>query len=186
MNYSRLVYWFRIFLVFAIMCTAVYYVFVGITWYYYLGLAAGTACIFAAPIASKILKIKIPATLEFAYLIFLVFALFLGEYFEFYQFVKHYDKVVHFISGILSVVALNTIYKEVGFQTKNPKHQVYLLIISGIAVAAVWEIYEFFCDRIFGTDMQSYLKGDTLDTMWDIVMATTSTLMTSFYITRHK
>ena len=47
----------------------------------------------------------------------------------------------------------------------------------GVAIGAVWEIFEFGMDQIFGMNMQ---KSGLIDTMWDLIVDSIGAMLTSF------
>ena len=53
-----------------------------------------------------------------------------------------------------------------------------------VAVGALWEIFEFAVDRLFGTTMQKPMLGDAsglTDTMWDLIVDTLGALVISVF-----
>ena len=118
------------------------------------------------------------------YYIFLYCAVFLGEVFEFYYLVPHWDTILHFFSGAM-LGALGFILVDI--LNRNEKVRVSLspLFVAvfafcfALAAGAVWEIYEFTGDSLLGLNMQKCLTehGQALmgydalrDTMKDIVV----------------
>lgn len=118
------------------------------------------------------------------YYIFLYCAVFLGEVFEFYYLVPHWDTILHFFSGAM-LGALGFILVDI--LNRNEKVRVSLspLFVAvfafcfALAAGAVWEIYEFTGDSLLGLNMQKCLTehGQPLigyealrDTMKDIVV----------------
>lgn len=129
-------------------------------------------------------KIKIPPEMELLYLIFIIFAQVLGSMMELYDLIFAYDKIVHFTSGILSAfigIYLLTVYKK--YNKKSIVFNAIFIIFTSLAVAALWEIFEFSCDSIFGNDAQRVLSTGVKDTMGDIIMAfLASILVTILYL----
>lgn len=118
------------------------------------------------------------------YYIFLYCAVFLGEVFEFYYLIPHWDTILHFFSGAM-LGALGFILVDI--LNRNEKVRVSLspLFVAvfafcfALAAGAVWEIYEFTGDSLLGLNMQKCLTehGQPLtgyaalrDTMKDIVV----------------
>ncbi len=129
-------------------------------------------------------RLGITNAIYLLYYVFLYCAVFLGEVFEFYYLVPHWDTILHFFSGAM-LGALGFILVDI--LNRNEKVRVSLspLFVAvfafcfALAAGAVWEIYEFTGDSLFGLNMQKCLTehGQPLvgyealrDTMKDIVV----------------
>lgn len=127
------------------------------------------------------------------YYIFLYCAVFLGEVFQFYYLIPHWDTILHFFSGAM-LGALGFILVDI--LNRNEKVRVSLspLFVAvfafcfALASGAVWEIYEFSGDSLLGLNMQKCLTeyGQPLtgydalrDTMKDIVVDALAALVVS-------
>lgn len=131
---------------------------------------------FIVPFAGDILrlfKIKLPEHFEFAYLIFLFFAMYLGIDFNFYKFVPHYDKVIHAVSGVLSFVLGLMIADACDLKARKfiDARIIFALLIS-ISIAFLWECVEFAADGLFEMSMQTLISEGPADTMLDMIWAT--------------
>ena len=90
-----------------------------------------------------------------------------GEYYV--TLAPYYDKLTHLISSatvglIAFFLAILAEYR--GDIRLNRTAIIVFILVSTLAAGAIWEIYEFAADQIFGTDLQ---HGNT-DTMMDFVM----------------
>ena len=129
-------------------------------------------------------SLPVPSIVYILYYIFLYCAIFLGEVMSFYYLIPHWDTVLHAFSGAM-LGALGFIL--VDWLNDSPAVRVQLspLFVSlfafcfALAAGAVWEIYEFSGDGLFGLNMQKYMtdKGVMLvghealtDTMKDIIV----------------
>lgn len=129
-------------------------------------------------------SLPVPSFVYILYYIFLYCAIFLGEVMSFYYLIPHWDTVLHAFSGAM-LGALGFIL--VDWLNDSPAVRVQLspLFVSlfafcfALAAGAVWEIYEFSGDGLFGLNMQKYMtdKGVMLvghealtDTMKDIIV----------------
>ena len=92
--------------------------------------------------------------------IFIVGSMYLGSIFEFYEIIPMYDKILHLLSGVVA----STIGK--GMDICKSYAPALFSIIFAIAAAAVWEIWEFSTDQLFGFLSQN---NSLHDTMWDII-----------------
>ena len=138
-------------------------------------------------------KLAIGNAIYILYYIFLYCAVFLGEVFEFYYLIPHWDTILHFFSGAM-LGALGFILVDI--LNRNERVRVFLspLFVSlfafcfALAAGAVWEIYEFTGDSLFGLNMQKCLTeyGEPLigyaalrDTMKDIIVDAVAALLVS-------
>lgn len=80
-----------------------------------------------------------------------------GETLDCYYLFPWWDDVMHFLSGIwVSFLAYSFLYAWMGEDHLSKAHA-YLSLGSfaiSLAVALLWEVYEFSFDSLFGTDMQ--------------------------------
>lgn len=102
-------------------------------------------------------------------LIFIFISMYLANVWDFYA-IDNYDKFLHFISGILIgflglVVYIYLSNGNINNEMKPITIFIFPLIFS-IAIAGVWEIWEFSTDQVFGLTAQWNLE----DTMWDIIL----------------
>jgi uncharacterized membrane protein YjdF len=111
---------------------------------------------------------KISTKAKFLYLIFVYLSAVLGAVGNFYNDVFMYDKVVHFVSGILSSALFLTVVK---YYDKKRTYTKKILFFSTLCfsstIAVLWEICEFSFDFVFGKNAQ---KGNN-DTMLDMIVA---------------
>ena len=111
-------------------------------------------------------KIKIDKKLEFIYLIFIVFAYFLGVIINLYDKINSYDTIMHFISGIF------TGYVSLYLLTDNNKIHNILFILGFVSLIAIsWETFEFIASNLFNVDPQKVETTGINDTMKDIIVA---------------
>lgn len=112
--------------------------------------------------------------------LFLFASLILGEVRDFYDTIWWWDAVLHFFAGyILTMIAI--IMLRVVFTQRNITQTPFLMTLfaSSFAIAAstLWEIYEFIVDQLTGSKMQPSLS----DTMWDLILATTASVLASYH-----
>ncbi len=126
--------------------------------------------IFAADIFEHFTKQKISHALELTYLFFILFGSIIGLNMMAFDMGQVYDKVVHFLSGILTVLVVRELFgKEILKQRTVIKFFFYAGMAALVAVA--WETYEFLIDVIFNADMQRTIQWGTHDTMIDLIAA---------------
>ena len=102
--------------------------------------------------------------------IFIVGSMYLGSIFEFYEIIPMYDKILHLLSGVVASTCGFVIFLHItngkGMDICKSYAPALFSIIFAIAAAAVWEIWEFSTDQLFGFLSQN---NSLHDTMWDII-----------------
>ena len=105
--------------------------------------------------------------------IFIVGSMYLGSIFEFYEIIPMYDKILHLLSGVVASTIGFVIFLHItngkGMDICKSYAPALFSIIFAIAAAAVWEIWEFSTDQLFGFASQN---NSLHDTMWDIICGT--------------
>jgi hypothetical protein len=92
-----------------------------------------------------------------------------GYYVRYYP---YYDKLGHFIAGIsIALLAfLGVIFIDRYWRMKlREPFIIGFTIIFGLAMAAAWEIYEFFIDTVFGGSFAGKMQVSNTDTMLDMI-----------------
>jgi len=124
-------------------------------------------------------KIQLPAELELATVAFIFAALFLGEVKSYYTRFWWWDIILHIGSGValglVGFLILFVLYKSKKLQAR-PITIAFFAFCFAVALGAIWEIFEFGMDQIFGLTMQ---KSGLVDTMWDLIVDTLGALFTS-------
>jgi len=123
-------------------------------------------------------QVNIPHEFEVLAVVFIYASLFLGEVHGYYIRFWWWDIVLHTGSGfLLGVLGFLLVYvmnekKEVELEL-NPSFIALFTFVFAMAFGAIWEIFEFSMDKLFGMDMQKAMLGDPsglTDTMWDLVV----------------
>lgn len=115
-------------------------------------------------------RIVLPASFLMAITLFAFGTLFLGEVFGFYQRFWWWDVVLHGSSAILfgMVGFLFVFYLFEGDKYAAPPWALSLFAFSfALSIGALWEVFEFGMDQLFGLNMQ---KSGLVDTMSDIAV----------------
>ena len=103
---------------------------------------------------------------------FIIATLFLGEVFDFYNRFWWWDAVLHTGSAVgFGLIGFAIVFALIGGDRNSHSAWVVALLAFSFAVmiGAVWEIFEFAMDQIFGLNMQ---KSGIIDTMWDLIVDT--------------
>ncbi|MEN8847258.1 MAG: hypothetical protein ABF377_04175 [Akkermansiaceae bacterium] len=115
-------------------------------------------------------EVKLPIRFAAAISIFAFATLFLGEVRDYYGRFWWWDVVLHTASavgfGLIGFLGVFMLFE--GDRFKAPP--IALAILSfcfAVSIGAIWEIFEFAMDQIFGMNMQ---KSGLVDTMWDLIV----------------
>lgn len=151
----------------------------------------GLILMFLPSFVAKKVTLKIPFSLYVVYVIFIYFAIYLGEVWHFFYKFKYWDVMLHSFSGI-ALGALG--FTIVAFLNKDehvrmsltPFFVAFFAFCFGLACGALWEICEFTIDGVFGLNMQKFALADgtqfvgrkaLLDTMKDLIVDTCGVLI---------
>lgn len=116
-------------------------------------------------------KTKIPTIIPLHFYIFVSASAIAGTGFGLYGLVPEWDTIVHFYSGVIFVWLGLFIAQAAERKIKHKLPRWFAVIVAlaiSLAIAAVWEVYEFACDTFFGTTMQA---GGLQDTIIDTLAA---------------
>ncbi len=163
---------------------------------------AGLIVMLLPSFLEKKLRLPIPDTLRILYDVFLFCAVYLGEIWNFYYRVPHWDSVLHYFSGLLLGALGFILLKHLNRSDlpsavrSGPFFACLFVFCFAMAVGSIWEIYEYTFDSLMGLNMQKYalenhvLKSgrDALtDTMKDIIFDAAAALtaaVAAFYSVR--
>lgn len=129
-------------------------------------------------IVKKIFKIDISDYLIFIWIIFIFLAHYLGVSLEYYDKWHMFDKITHFMSGVLSAGTAILILEKSGI--KKFAFNILFIISFTFLCAGMWEIFEFVCNYLFGGDAQKVALTGVSDTMWDMIVAFFGSIIVSF------
>ena len=129
-------------------------------------------------------KIVVPDVICILYYVFLYCAIFLGEVFEFYYLVPHWDTVLHAFSGAmlgaLGFKLVDFLNRDGGVKVSlSPLFTAVFAFSFALCIGALWEVYEFSFDALLGLNMQKHTTADgvplvgteaLLDTMKDLIV----------------
>lgn len=123
-------------------------------------------------------SLRIPHEFELLAIVFLFAALFLGEVHDYYLRYWWWDLVLHAGAGLLlGIVGFLLVYVLNADQdielNLHPGFMGLFAFAFSMAFAAVWEIFEFSMDGLFGLTMQKPMLNDPsglTDTMWDLIV----------------
>ncbi len=124
--------------------------------------------IFVPLIIEVISKRKLSSFIDIVVCVDLLFSVVAGEALQLYLRLTWWDKFLHFFAtaefALLGYDLAKTMLKEQAPDaTKSVMMSVVFAFFFSVAVEAIWEICEFACDCIAGTNMQKYLPPSYYD-----------------------
>ena len=133
-------------------------------------------------------RIHIPPELQLAAIGFVFASLFLGEVHGYYTRFWWWDILLHtssgFLLGILGFLLVHIMNETEKLQLHMKAGFVaFFAFLFALGVGALWEIFEFTMDLLFGMNMQKPMLGDPsglTDTMWDLIVDALGALIVSF------
>lgn len=109
-------------------------------------------------ILGKVIKIRIPKAMEIAFVGFCFASLVMGDLFDFYGRFSWWDVILHGMSGIMLGILGYAIYNTLGTNDSSSPIWVSIWIMCfALAAGAMWEIWEYTTDGIFGLNSQEFL-----------------------------
>lgn len=110
----------------------------------------------------------------FSVIVLILLSILIGKALKVYDLVPWWDKMLHFMSGFIFISVGKCIYVKLKGNHKNKILMNVFALSFAVAIAGIWEIYEFSIDSIFNLSSQN---GSLTDTMWDMILGTVSSLM---------
>lgn len=144
--------------------------------------------LFAPSLFKNRMDLELPAEFHFMAVIFVFASLYLGEVQEFYQRIWWWDIALHTTAGLMTgIVGFLLVYilnesKKVELQMSAVFIALFAFLFA-VSIGTIWEIFEFFMDRIFGLNMQKQMFNDPsglTDTMWDMIVNAVGAFLISF------
>jgi len=142
-------------------------------------LVAGILLLTIAPrFLSRGLGVFIPPEFELFTIAFVFASLYLGERRDYYARFWWWDLALHATSGgLLGILGFLLVYilnanPRIALQMR-PSFLALFAFSFSLAIGALWEIFEFGMDQIFGMNMQKPMLNDPsglTDTMWDLIV----------------
>lgn len=110
---------------------------------------------------------RFPVLFHISAQIFILLAMGLGSILNLYNILPGYDRVVHFVSGIIIFFVGKYIGDKWVQKGRMPqfKFSAFTGLLAAFSAAGLWEVYEFSMDCLINTQMQ----GNNADSMGDIV-----------------
>lgn len=135
----------------------------------------GIVLVTLAPVVlGRRFRVFIPPEFEVLAIVFVFASLFLGEIRDYYTRFWWWDAVLHtasgFLLGILGFLLVHVLNEKEEIELHmRPAFVAFFAFMFAVGMGAIWEIFEFGMDQIFGMNMQ---KTGLVDTMWDLIVDT--------------
>ncbi len=124
-------------------------------------------------------RLFLPIEVELVIVVFIYSALFLGEIRGYYTKFWWWDLMLHTGSGVAfgfaGFLVLYVLYRKNMLST-SPLWIAVFSFCFAVAIGAMWEIFEFSMDQVFGLNMQ---KSGLPDTMGDLIVDSVGALATA-------
>ncbi|MGA1847927.1 MAG: hypothetical protein ACMUHB_01180 [Thermoplasmatota archaeon] len=136
---------------------------------------------FLPPIIERRLKFHYPSEFEIGIMIFIFLSLILGSIGKFYDIFPWWDLFLHTLSGILiGLVGFSLVYLLNRSRWKKIRlSRAFVAMFAfcfALSLGALWEIYEYGVDSLFGWNMQ---RSGLNDTMSDLMVDTLGAAFTA-------
>lgn len=136
--------------------------------------------ILSIPFFLNKIKFKLTDFEVLMYYLFIFLADFFGCILNLYNNVSWYDLLVHFLSGFLTFILGYVVLKKIqGYNKKNKLLNTLFCLGIVALIAILWEIFEFSADSIIHSNLQHNLDTGVVDTMGDLIVATTGGIIAS-------
>lgn len=126
--------------------------------------------------------VYIPPEFEVLAVVFVYASLFLGEVHGYYVRYWWWDAVLHtgsgFLLGILGFLLVYVLNERSDIDVHmQPRFVALFAFMFAVGMGALWEIFEFGMDQLFGMNMQ---KSGLVDTMWDLIVDSIGAIVIAF------
>ncbi|MDD7281855.1 DUF2238 domain-containing protein [Floccifex sp.] len=141
------------------------------------------------PVLFKIFHFKPVYEIYSLNILFVFFASLLGSCFAGYK-VPYFDKIVHFFSGLFMTLIAALLFSAIK-HTKKPidkeDYKIYLLFVNALnlAVALLWEFFEFLMLVFFNNDCIRNKATGVYDSMTDMMCAFVGGIIMTVFLVRY-
>lgn len=158
---------------------AVYWIIKG-NWYQFAQSLAATAMPGVYFMVYKLLRIRRAHRIDAIILLFTFLAYMLGVGARWYHLVPYYDKIMHTLSGALTMLLALAVFYLLKARKQIERTDCALALtfclFASLAVAGLWEIVEYFINMFTGIDVQNAKSTGVADSMQDMIVCTIGAL----------
>lgn len=134
------------------------------------------------PALLGLFRVKLPGDSRLLYYLFVFCTVIIGSSLYGYARIPYWDKIFHFLSGLLISVIGLAVYRLLSGHGADPKGRevsvaLVFTALFNIAVAAIWEMYEYMLFIVFKIDAVNTLTTGVNDTMQDMIVCTVGGLL---------
>lgn len=127
------------------------------------------------PLSFKLFKLKGTNEIYIINLVFIYFASLIGSSFNGYS-IPFFDKLLHFFSGIFASLLAIIIYYRIKHDKKITNlsdYKIFILFVinTNLAVAMLWELFEYMMLIFFNNDCINHYQTGVHDSMTDMLCA---------------
>jgi|TARA_R100000501_G_scaffold8550_1_gene17377 hypothetical protein len=161
-----------------IMAVELVFLIINSQWLHGFLVIAVMATMLAPVVLKRRLLVQIPSEIHILAILFAFATLFLGEVRDYYERFWWWDLVLHATAGLLlGLLGFMIVYilnedRQVDLHMR-PSFLALFAFSFSQGLGALWEIFEFAMDQLFGMTMQKPMLGDPsglTDTMWDLIV----------------
>jgi len=150
------------------------------------GLIIISSALFFLLFLEKTTRLKIPSGIAVLFVLFVVFSLVLGSYYDFYERFAWWDDVLHAFYGAAFAVVGFIIIQYISYQYRIT-NQIFIICLFSFCFSVtggvIWEMYEFIYDLMTGGNMQRTHVGRGVDdTMYDLILESSAALVVNIFI----
>lgn len=131
------------------------------------------ASVWVPMVLNLLFKTKFNVVLLVSYNLFMIASISLGSLWNLYAYVSGFDKVVHFLSGILFALLAYDLLKNSKQNNLSYFWMFFVCFSISMMCGGVWEIYEFVADGLFSNNAQGAIgqvgRAAIADSMLDLV-----------------
>ena len=136
---------------------------------------------FLPTIAKREFHVYYPGEFEIVILLLIFASMYLGDIHSFYARIWWWDLMLHALSGVIIAAIGFSLVDILNGEEKlavelSPAFVAVFSFGFALSLGALWEIYEFLMDSLFGLNMQ---KSGLIDTMWDLIVDALGALLVS-------
>lgn len=161
-----------------IMAVELVLIVIGGRWMHAFLVAAIMVATLLPVVAHRRFPVQVPSEIQVLAIAFIFATLFLGEVRNYYERLWWWDLALHVTAGLLlGLVGFLIVYilneNDQADLRIQPSFLALFAFFFALGIGALWEIFEFGMDQIFGLNMQKPMLGDPsglTDTMWDLVV----------------